>query len=558
MARSKARRPGGPTKPAAAPEAVPSRPTGPGAAAPTRAATGDPESPPAAPGNAQGALPSGPSAAAETPAPGPARSSAPSPAAGPRPPAAASPPPAGGGGAPPTGAAGGRPPGDEPPPRRAAASGVSVGASGGAPPGGGSPPRPPGTDGGRARGTGAFLWALGGGVIGGILAALATIYLLPHGGDLDVVRNQVADHAATVERMGARLEALEGTDADARERIAALETAAGALPEPDRIAAQIADVDARLAALEDKVGTLGAGDGGERLAALRDELSSLSRRVSGLQRGGAGGAATEEITALERRLDQVAGGADRVAALSGKLDALSDQVASGQQRTEGAATEVAAVSGQVKLLDERVEALAGEISDLQNRVRTAEERVTAAGDIGGRAATLALLAGQLETAVEQAEGYETPLQSLRALGADDPVVSEAAAQLAPTAAAGVPTLAELRRSFEATANEIVQSEQAPAGDGLLDRAAGNLMRLVTVRPVGADAEGDDAAARVARAEAKLADGDLAGAVAELEGLEGAAAAAAAPWLEQAQKHLAAETALERLRAHTTDLLAQSR
>ena len=84
------------------------------------------------------------------------------------------------------------------------------------------------------------------------------------------------------------------------------------------------------------------------------------------------------------------------------------------------------------------------------------------------------------------------------------------------------------------------------------------MRLVTIRPVGADAEGDHAAARVARAEARLADGDLAGAVAELEGLEGAPAAAAAPWLEQARTRLAAENALHGLRAHATGLLAQSR
>ena len=64
--------------------------------------------------------------------------------------------------------------------------------------------------------------------------------------------------------------------------------------------------------------------------------------------------------------------------------------------------------------------------------------------------------------------------------------------------------------------------QAPEGDSLLDRATGNLMRLVTVRPVGADAEGDDPPARVARAEAALAAGDLAAAVAEIEALDGAA------------------------------------
>ena len=68
----------------------------------------------------------------------------------------------------------------------------------------------------------------------------------------------------------------------------------------------------------------------------------------------------------------------------------------------------------------------------------------------------------------------------------------------------------------------MQRARAPEGDSLIDQAAGNLLRLVTVRPVGADVEGDDAAARVARAEARLAEGDLAAAVAEVEALEGAA------------------------------------
>ena len=395
-------------------------------------------------------------------------------------------------------------------------------------------------------------------MIGGILAALAALYLLPPAGDLAVVRSQVSDQAATVGQMRARLEALEGTDADTRERVAALETATAALPEPDEIAGRIADADARLAALESTVGGLGGGDGGERLAALQDELSQLSATVSGLEQGDAGGAGSGQIAELEQRLGRVAEVSEQVAALSGKLDALADQVAAGEERTGQAATEIAALSGQVRLLDERAEALAADVGALQSRVAGAEERISAASDAGGRAASLTLLAAQVAAAIEQGQAYQAPLESLRALGADDPVVDEAATRLGSSATAGVPTLRQLRESFERTANEIVQSAQAPAGDGVLERAAGSLMRLVTIRPVGADAEGDHAAARVARAEASLADGDLAGAVAELEGLEGAPAEAAAPWLEQARARLAAQDALDRLHAHTTDLLAQSR
>jgi hypothetical protein len=351
---------------------------------------------------------------AESPAPDAARSAAPTAPASPRPPAAGSPP---------------------PPPSGIGATRAGVG--GGRPPGEG-PPRPSGAAGPPSRSSGAFLWGLGGGVIGGILAALATIYLLPRAGDLDVVRNQVADHGATVEQMGARLEALEGTDANTRERVAALETAAGALPKPDAVAAQMAQAETRLAALEDQIGALGAGGAGAGGGnELRDELSQLSATVSGLQRGGSGRAGSGQIAQLEQRLAQVTRAADQIAALSGQADGLSSQIAAGQERTEQVASDVAALSGQVSLLDERVGTLAGDVGGLQNRIATNEERITAASDQGGRAATLALLAGQVEAAIEQGEAYEAPLESLRALGAEDTAVGEAAAQLAPTATTGV-------------------------------------------------------------------------------------------------------------------------
>jgi hypothetical protein len=51
----------------------------------------------------------------------------------------------------------------------------------------------------------------------------------------------------------------------------------------------------------------------------------------------------------------------------------------------------------------------------------------------------------------------------------------------------------------------------------------------------------------------LDDGDLAGAISELEALDGAAAAAAAPWLAEARPRLAAEAALDTLRDRALQL-----
>jgi hypothetical protein len=141
--------------------------------------------------------------------------------------------------------------------------------------------------------------------------------------------------------------------------------------------------------------------------------------------------------------------------------------------------------------------------------------------------------------------------------AGDEAIRQAVTALEPGAANGVPGIAALRQSFQPVANEIVHAARAPETDNLLNRATDNLMRLVTVRPVGDDVRGDTAEARVARAEAALDEGDLAAAVMELEQLEGRAAEAAAPWLEQARVRLGADQAVARLRAQATDLLSQS-
>jgi hypothetical protein len=76
-----------------------------------------------------------------------------------------------------------------------------------------------------------------------------------------------------------------------------------------------------------------------------------------------------------------------------------------------------------------------------------------------------------------------------------------------------------------------------------------------VRPTGPDVEGEDTLARLARAEAKLGEGDLEGAVAEVRGMKGLAAEAAAEWLSQAEARLAVEQAAAQLADISTRELA---
>ncbi len=153
-------------------------------------------------------------------------------------------------------------------------------------------------------------------------------------------------------------------------------------------------------------------------------------------------------------------------------------------------------------------------------------------------------------------------------------MKELTAPLAARAAAGVPTLVELQSRFPAAARAIVDAarQAAPAAVenettespswyerplGWLSSAGDWLSSQVSVRPVG-EVAGEDAGARVARAEVRLSQDDLAAAVKELEGLrEAPAAAAAAAWLGDAQARLAVDRVVSALQAAAVTRLGSS-
>jgi hypothetical protein len=81
--------------------------------------------------------------------------------------------------------------------------------------------------------------------------------------------------------------------------------------------------------------------------------------------------------------------------------------------------------------------------------------------------------------------------------------------------------------------------------------------LVKVKRIDAEAEGDTPEAALARAAAKLDQGDLAASVKEVETLQGAQAAAFAGWLDQAKARLGADETLQRLQTLLLTSLGES-
>jgi hypothetical protein len=307
---------------------------------------------------------------------------------------------------------------------------------------------------------------------------------------LGVVENGISALKTNDEKLNADL-------ADIRNRLAALEKA-----EP-MSSPEVAALTQRLQAMEKEMASLRsdlqqpAASSSAEVAALNDRIAALEARTA---QPSTTGPAPADAGALERLAAENAGLREQVAALAAQLESL-------------------------KTIGTRLDAL--------------DRALAARGDDGG--ATLVLAVSNLGAALATSRPFATELGAVTQIAASDAAlaakVKEATAPLVAHAAAGIPTLHDLRGRFAATARAVVSAAQAaepaPAAEtqnsdwfdrqlDWLSSAADSVLAEVSVRPVG-DVPGDAPEARVARAEVRLTEGALAAAVDELAGLSAARA-----------------------------------
>lgn len=303
------------------------------------------------------------------------------------------------------------------------------------------------------------------------------------------------------------------------------------------------------------------------LGDLRERLDALAGRIDALPLDGQeGGAALQRLgETLARVSGDLAALQETVAGLRSRLDALPESAATGAGGDPG---RTAALQGALDDLTARIGALEGELAardealaerlaDLEAQLAAAEGALDALPDPdehSGAAAALALAATDLKEAVTAGRPYADALAVLARLVGGESGFAGALDALRPAAESGVHPLSRLQRDLEAVAAEIVRADDSGAGDDWFDSLLDDVSGLVSVRPVG-EVEGETTAARVARAESRLAAGDLPAAVEEIAALEGQPAALAAPWLEAARARLAALEAAERVMSLALERLA---
>jgi uroporphyrinogen-III synthase len=337
------------------------------------------------------------------------------------------------------------------------------------------------------------------------------------------------------------------------------DTQAALQPAPD-----LAPIEARLSALEAASGK-NAGNGN---AATPDQVNAAVNAATGK--------IDRQIGPLADRigkLEQESGAPADLLPLLNRLSKLEQQqnALAGTPSAPDLSGDVTAMKAaddslaqQLKAAQEQIAALESKQTSLDTAVSKIQSQPAAVTAEQQRNTALVLALSELRGALAVDQPYAARLQAIDTLAGDDAdLKAKLGGVLDPLRAlgdTGAPTLAQLQASLPATAiAEAANSEAAAnavgAKAGWSERLINRLSEAVTIRPVGAQAEGDGPLPRLARAEAKLKAGDLAATVAELDGLQGKAAAAAQPWLEGAKARLAQDQAGAVLDQTATALLA---
>lgn len=171
------------------------------------------------------------------------------------------------------------------------------------------------------------------------------------------------------------------------------------------------------------------------------------------------------------------------------------------------------------------------------------------------AAAAALAAASLAEATQGSGPFDAELAALERLM---PLSAEVRA-LKPFAEDGAPSRAALAAEFDAAAAKASIAARDPGETGgFLARLRHALSSIVTIRQVGSTT-GDAPDAILARADAAVAEGDIAGALTLLRDLPPTAAQAMAPWQSRALQRVAVDRQVAAIRARAiSDLMDVTR
>ena len=398
--------------------------------------------------------------------------------------------------------------------REMAAGGAASGATG---PGTGSTPpdlhgAPVAGAAPRRSGGGAFLGTVLGGLVAAAIGFAAALFLFPTGwpGAALPPPDDAAPVGATpdsgrLDDLAARLDAL-GSQLDEVASQSTAETGDDLQALAQTSADAVAEVDQRLTELAARLEEVAGGATPD----LSGDLGALNEQATGL---------SGQVTELS---DRVAGLSDQVAGLSGRVDTLEARPDPSSADAEAAAA--ARLEAFRSELDSAIDDARSEMQAAQAETQQALE--TAEAD-ARRAETRTALS-QVDRALATGEPYPDALAALQA-------AVEVPDALAAPAAEGVPTLDALRADYPDAARAALNAapQEVDESEGFTGRFGAFLRSQTNARSLSPQ-EGGGTDAILSRAEAALRNGDLAGALNELDGLPEGPRAEMDGWISRAR------------------------
>lgn len=195
-------------------------------------------------------------------------------------------------------------------------------------------------------------------------------------------------------------------------------------------------------------------------------------------------------------------------------------------------------------IERQLGALGKTTADLRQSVAALEKAAQAQPATDPKNIALALVLLQIRAAIDLGRPFGAEYQALVTLAGDRRELAAAAAPLASPAESGVASRTVLAERLRQLAPQIATAD-APSSRGWTAQIVARLRGLVTIRHV-AGSDRSPAEAAIGDAQHDLAAGDLPGAVAALDRLDGARRTAAEPWLKMAKDRLAVEVSLHQL------------
>lgn len=202
-------------------------------------------------------------------------------------------------------------------------------------------------------------------------------------------------------------------------------------------------------------------------------------------------------------------------------------------------------------LDRRLADLGGVIAKANEQASGIKAAQTA---METQVSVMALL--QIRAVMQRPVPFEAELKVVRAFGGKYGDLDPLFAAIAPYAAEGIPLEFQLRREFPSVIDAVSRTELRPSVLSLSWLASFAVWPAESTPAADADGKPERPAHVAERAQARLADNDLRGAVEELGALDGEAAAAVRVWLGQAQARLAANQAIDRIAEHVANALTR--